>query len=1104
MIALAAIVHWLAVWMRPENSLSIQLAVMLVLVFSWGIINLIYAKKNSSNKNAISTSEADSVKIEVKAEESDGVIKKYYIECFDNYKKYCNQHRVRWETLPRFILIGKSGSGKTSLINSSHLFTPVFGNFYAAPITVNLLNNIWLSKDMALFEMPLPENFNYDNQGLKENLAFIIKSAKQNMGKRPFNGIILTIPATDLLDSNQINLTDFAVNIKHFFTTMTDLVGLRLPISIVVTHGDQILGFNEFFSYVNDVKQKTLGMQFSATEKASEKFDDYYPQLLKNLNQELFSQTSSQLTAEQNALRISFTLQLASIGKNIKSFLLAISSQTDYLLTYFIQGWYLVSNQQSGLALDNMVGLMPIKGKRKEGLSLELASMNQAYFSHNVLQKCLFNTMKHHKTRSTIILPPTNRTLIAMLGVSFFTVLCLTRWYQSFQSQTAKLNTIQELLHHSVLEQDGITRLANAYQISELFKQDKWKFVTDFGLYRGDAIQPITNQYYEQQLKNYFLPFLLESAEEEMNTNKNNYLALYDGLKTYLMLGKSQYRDKAYLTQWYSQQWNNAYDAETRAVLIGQLQALLSRPELKANLDNSLVMQERNILTKMTPAQYHYWNLKQTAAQSRSAINPAITWNSDFRQVFNLMPMAQSIPWFYTKEGYQQFYLKHNSVLMSKKPAQDWVLNEQSSIDNNAESFQAQIAGLYAQDYQHVWQQWISQIQLQPVNNLAQAINQLNLLSSPRSPLTNLVTWIDSNTHLTIITIPIKLPKAQTLIATETAAGTLDNAFIGWHQLVVPSSNQVTPLMSLQTSLGNLTAYMQNIANAENPNQAAFMAAKQLLSPGANIFTALNQQAATLPQPLKAWVQQIIQQNLSIIFSNAKNYVSSIWQAQVYGFYQQSIAGRFPFASDSSQEVALQDFNKFFAPQGILSTFIQAAIAPFYQIQQSYWQPKMFMGQSLNISAASLLKLNQLTLISQMFFAGNAPQPSIQFFVKPINLSANMLQVELDVSGQNLRYRHDPQEFTALSWPTNQPDGLQFNFTDLDQQSHTLQIPGIWAWFRFMNNTAKVEQKTPTTWVVTVTDAEASASYLFRTSSVLSPLFGTVFKNLGNLPNQLN
>lgn len=45
------------------------------------------------------------------------------------------------------------------------------------------------------------------------------------------------------------------------------------------------------------------------------------------------------------------------------------------------------------------------------------------------------------------------------------------------------------------------------------------------------------------------------------------------------------------------------------------------------------------------------------------------------------------------------------------------------------------------------------------------------------------------------------------------------------------------------------------------------------------------------------------------------------WYREVYQPFQQNLARHYPFSASSGRDVALQDFERFFGPEGVLDTF---------------------------------------------------------------------------------------------------------------------------------------------------------------------------------------
>lgn len=107
-----------------------------------------------------------------------------------------------------------------------------------------------------------------------------------------------------------------------------------------------------------------------------------------------------------------------------------------------------------------------------------------------------------------------------------------------------------------------------------------------------------------------------------------------------------------------------------------------------------------------------------------------------------------------------------------------------------------------------------------------------------------------------------------------------------------------------------------------------------------------------------------------------------------------------------------------FAPgTGMMDTFFRDNLTNKVDTTQSSWR---FMpgidGKTLPGSEGLLRPFQQAQSIRDAFFANGATTPSFKVTVRTISMDNRILNLTLDVDGQQLRYSHGPQAVQMMSW----------------------------------------------------------------------------------------
>lgn len=150
-------------------------------------------------------------------------------------------------TLPWFLLIGESGSGKTSFVRSARVprllpeeETPIGTDATLFPFE----GGIVIDASGALVMTA------EGRSGDRDRWRGLMRRLQVHRPQRGLDGIILTIPCADLAGAGALGPDSLLAKGEILQDRLLDLqrqTGLRLPLHIVVTQCDRLPGFNDFW-----------------------------------------------------------------------------------------------------------------------------------------------------------------------------------------------------------------------------------------------------------------------------------------------------------------------------------------------------------------------------------------------------------------------------------------------------------------------------------------------------------------------------------------------------------------------------------------------------------------------------------------------------------------------------------------------------------------------------------------------------------------------------------------------------------------------------------------------------------------------------------------
>jgi type VI secretion system protein ImpL len=157
------------------------------------------------------------------------------------------------------------------------------------------------------------------------------------------------------------------------------------------------------------------------------------------------------------------------------------------------------------------------------------------------------------------------------------------------------------------------------------------------------------------------------------------------------------------------------------------------------------------------------------------------------------------------------------------------------------------------------------------------------------------------------------------------------------------------------------------------------------------------------------------------VMDRAKAEVSRRWQGEVYPVCQRNIEGHYPFLA-SGADAPASDVVEFFHPEtGVLWRYYQAELKPFIEEGQGQWQSKKWRGIGIELNDEFVGALQHARVVSESLFTRGSSDLGTLFEVYPNppkgDISHSVSEVRLDVGGQVLRYRMEPQEWHEVKWP---------------------------------------------------------------------------------------
>ncbi|MFB6286104.1 MAG: type VI secretion protein IcmF/TssM N-terminal domain-containing protein [Candidatus Bipolaricaulia bacterium] len=264
-------------------------------------------------------------------------------------------HSYRYE-LPWFALLGEEGSGKTTLLENLRLETPVSplrSDEDAPPRQKGC--NWWFYNQALVIDVPGKYLYRSDGKTSDQGWSSILSQLRKYRSRQPLNGIVLTIPCTDLVGEAALSTADIETKAARLHNRLRDLqrkLGLRLPVYVVLTKCDAVPGFEAFCEEIPDERtDDMLGWSNPHSVDAAYTNDwveDAFEVLYEDLHYAQIRALGDDIQTENRDEFFLFPDLLDEVKERLSTYLEELFRQSAYHEGFMLRGIYLTGDRETG------------------------------------------------------------------------------------------------------------------------------------------------------------------------------------------------------------------------------------------------------------------------------------------------------------------------------------------------------------------------------------------------------------------------------------------------------------------------------------------------------------------------------------------------------------------------------------------------------------------------------------------------------------------------------------------------------------------------------------------------------------------------------------
>lgn len=319
-------------------------------------------------------------------------------------------------SLPWYVVVGESESGKTEMLRRSEIGFPdkLQDRWQGSGGTLSM--HWWFTNKAVILDTAGRLFVTEGAESGQNQWVNFLQMLKKNRPDCPINGLILVIPSNRLLthpnpDIEAVRAAELDRNagqIAQQMETLQSELGVRFPVYILITKMDKLNGFREFFGKLDKPEDRYQILGWSNPAPLGSAFEpqsvaEYMRSVADRLNRRMMSELRGVEPENPAGLRLdevdalyAFPTAFESMTGKLTRYLRHIFTTDEWSAKPpFLRGLYFTSALQQGMVLDEALAAamgVPLEKmdstQEDDGLSL---SRNRTYFVRDLFLDKIFS-----------------------------------------------------------------------------------------------------------------------------------------------------------------------------------------------------------------------------------------------------------------------------------------------------------------------------------------------------------------------------------------------------------------------------------------------------------------------------------------------------------------------------------------------------------------------------------------------------------------------------------------------------------------------------------------------------------------------------------------
>jgi type VI secretion system protein ImpL len=955
----------------------------------------------------------------------------------------------------RVLVIGPAGSGKSSAIRQSRLELP-----FATTKDPSDRVEIFLTRQGALFDVPgaLMED------GGPHHAAWLHLLRRAGRGRfLPVDAVVVVVAVEALLAPSS-DREELAHRMRRRLIEALEITGWRMPAYVCFTKCDRIVGFVESFGVLPSAERaRALGALLEDPDPNGVRA------ALDGLIEHLRASARGRLSHLDAPLRPSSFLvpeQIAELAPHAEAFVRRLLEPSVAGDSVRVAGVYFGSARQERAALDPAG-----RGVRERiGVSGGGASGGVEGASSFFLHELFARVVLHGAIAPSRSVPGTKRRTRSVVagagaaGLASLFVLGASVFSYSRNSGLVESSVVaaKGLKRPGEIAESDYERLQSMLAAAEaLDRLETWEqgapISHRFGFYAGSDVVIPLRRAFDRPMQELFVDRVGRELESMLQdaTGSGNVADDYDVLKAYLELTRELGRlDADFVTPVLVEIWKRRLDETARGepALLSRLAAVYVREVGRGVLrwptpSDTLISDARASLERRN-GEYE----RMIARARKEAGRPMTLTEIVGGKVPDALRAGREVDRIYTLEGWRKV---RGSFEESPEGAEHWVLGKHGSDDAMVASAEKTYLGLFAAE----WHRFLRDLSIREARSLPDARLVLDELLARPSILELLVRGVKAQMKFPTaseegLSAATKLKGKAGVLATKLSAkkpagekNSVQLDFQPLFDLADPSADAsgAVPVSGMSQILEKLAAVAKAMEKLEGKEDAD---TRELEAAVGEARSAIDTVLRGVPEPIAAVLKPLLLDTLRGVTAEAETErfarTEKSFASKVCAVYEETLAGRYPFAGGAEDDALLDAVTAFLGPTGAAWTYFDTSLA----------QDLTRIGDGIEaknearVSKGIVAFYRRASVVRAALFPGNAAALDREVQVRPQGITAapgnRITGVTLEIGGERRTYRFGPPETWSFQWPTKVGRAR----LSLEGLSEPIEAWGDWALFR--------------------------------------------------------